>query len=129
MSNYSIIVNGFKNLIQKLRNRYFRLFQKFMILRRRYILDIKKHFKQNLDEIKYSVVTPTYKIEFTEKEKTFLKEEIVCSQEIKKAALTGFIQQESFFCRFKNIKFIGASGGILYNNRGIVESAFNFSSE
>jgi len=126
-SNGKIVIMNFKKLIQKLLDTYLRLFQKFMILRRHYIMGIKKYFINNLNEIKYNVLTPAFKIEFTKEEKTFLNEEIRCSKEIKKAALTGYIQKESFTCCFNNIKFIGASGGILYNNRGIVESAFNFS--
>lgn len=73
-------------------------------------MDIIKPFQQSLDQIKYNIITPAFRIEFNEEEKTFLKEEKACSKEIQKAALTGFMQKESFTRSLNHIKFIGASG-------------------
>jgi len=102
---------------------YYRFFlQKRIVGRKKYIASIKRHFSENLSEIEYQTLVPKRKVKFNEIDKKFLDEDIDCNILIKKNKDKGYIQKEVFFCKLRNVKFFGHSGGLAIGKKPLLES-------
>ena len=122
--NKTILSKKYEFLISNFYRKYLLFLHNKNVLKKKYIYDVKKYFANNLDEINYLIITPSFKISFNESDKKFLRENIQCSKTIKKNMNNGINRKEIYLCCFKNVKFFGYSGGIAYNNLPIIESTF-----
>lgn len=105
----------------------------------RNISNIKKKFSNILDEIKYLSITPKFFIKFSKEEMIFLKSvnedssrfyternSILLKRYINPKISRKFnFQREIFFCMFKNIKFYGDTGFLVFNSKLVLESSYN----
>ncbi len=103
---------------------YYRIYnQRKLISKKKYIPSIKTHFSTNLEEINYRTLIPQRKIEFTESEKAFFNENIICSKLIKKNKDKGYIQREVFLCKFQNITYFAPTGTLAIKDKPMIETA------
>jgi len=109
-----------RNFIQLLRP-FLASIHRYKLKRGYYINRVKSYFFNSLDAMEYNIITPSYKIEFNDKERIFLDEKVYCERDLNKLET----QREVFSCILNNVKFYGMSGGISYENKAIVESFFN----
>ena len=124
MVNKTILSKKYEFLISNFYRKYLLFLHNKNILKKKYISDVEKYFADNLEEINYLIITPSFKISFDDSDKKFLKENIQCSKKIKMNINNGINRREIYICCIKNIKFFGSSGGIAYNNLPIIESTF-----
>lgn len=96
--------------------------QKRMVSKKKYILEIKKHFS-NLDEINYETLISPQKIQFNNIEREYLNENVSCSKIIKKNKDSGYTQREVFLCKLKNVKFFGHTGVLAIKDKPLLETA------
>lgn len=98
----------------------------------KYISNLKEFYSNKLSLIKYKTITPKIKIKFDEDEKTFLNiinskiNNLIFKDNYHPKHYSHFnYQREVFSCVFRSIEFVGASGILIHNGKGILESAFS----
>lgn len=136
---FKVPIDKSKSIFTSVERRLSNILHKRMLNKRRFIKNIKKFFSLDLKKIEYNILTPSYEIKFSDRDKQFFDE--FKNIEVNNQAFISIpwptcptpkdipkirVQREIFTCKFSNVKFFGRSGVFSYHNKPIMESASTF---